>query len=144
LAFKIRVLTEKDYDKIIEVWKRAGLSFRPTGRDSREEIEKQMALDQEMFLGCFIDNELAGVVIGSYDARKGWINRLAVVPEHRRKGIAKALVRRIEETLKEKGFRIIGVLIEHDSEESTRLFSKAGYVKYDDIHYYTKREDKEV
>ena len=144
MAFKIRTLSIQEYEKIIGVWKRADLSFRPSGRDSRENIVKQMALDQEMFLGCFVGNELAGVVIGSYDSRKGWINRLAVVPEHRRKGIAKALVRKIEETLKARGFRIIGVLIEHDSEESMKLFSKAGYVKHDDIYYYTKREDKEV
>lgn len=134
----------QEYEKIIDVWQRAGLSFRPSGRDGREEIGKQMAMDPEMFLGCFVGNELAGVVIGSYDSRKGWINRLAVVPEHRKKGIAKALVRKIEETLKAKGFRIIGVLIERESEESMRLFSKAGYVKHDDIYYYTKREDKEV
>jgi ribosomal protein S18 acetylase RimI-like enzyme len=104
-----------------------------------------MKLDPDMFLGCFVGSELAGLVIGSYDQRKGWINRLAVLPEHRGKGIAKALVEKTEEILKKKGFKIIAILIESDSPESIELFTKAGYVKpYNNIKYLTKRESDEV
>ena len=145
LDYDIRVLGPDDYDDIISVWERAGLPFRPKGRDSREEITEQMNLDPEMFIGCFVDVELVGLVIGSYDQRKGWINRLAVVPEHQRKGIAKALVKRIEDILKGKGFRIIATLIEGDSPESMRLFTEAGYKRhYGDIEYLTKRESEDV
>ncbi len=145
LAFDIRVLTPDDYNMIIQIWESAGLSCKPKGRDSKKEISQQMKLDPDMFLGCFVKGELAGLVIGSYDQRKGWINRLAVVPEHRRKGIAKALVKKIEEILKKKGFRIIAILIESDSPESMKLFTEAGYVKpYNDIEYLTKRESDEV
>jgi len=140
----IRVIGPDHYEGMIRVWELAGLPFRPRGRDSRVEIEAQMDLDPEMFLGCFIGGELAGVIIGSYDQRKGWINRLAVIPEHRGKGIAKALVKRIEEILRDKGFRIIATLVEDDSPESMELFTKAGYRKHDDIQYFTKRESEDV
>jgi GNAT superfamily N-acetyltransferase len=144
LDYDIRILGPEDYDVIIGIWKRAGLPFRPRGRDSREEMTRQIDLDPEMFLGCFIEGKLAGVVIGSYDQRKGWINRLAVVPEHRCMGIAKALVKKIEETLRKKGFRIIATIVEDASPESMKLFSDVGYKRHDDIHYLTKRESDDV
>ena len=140
----IRVIGPDRYDDIIRIWELAGLPHRPRGRDSRGEMTAQMGLDPEMFLGCFVEGELAGVIIGSYDQRKGWINRLAVAPEFQGKGIAKALVKRIEEVLKGKGFRIIATLVEDESPESMELFTKAGYRKHGDIHYLTKRESEDV
>jgi GNAT superfamily N-acetyltransferase len=85
---ELSTLSPRDYYAIIEVWNAAGLPFKPLGRDSQAEVVRQMALDPEMWLGCFIEGKLVGVVIGSYDSRKGWLNRLAVVPEHQGKGCA--------------------------------------------------------
>jgi L-amino acid N-acyltransferase YncA len=69
---------------------------------------------------------------------------LAVVSEHRGKGMAKALVKSIEEVLENKGFKIIATLVEDGSPVSMKLFSDAGYKKHDDIHYLTKRESDDV
>ncbi|PIV67871.1 MAG: hypothetical protein COS08_07955 [Euryarchaeota archaeon CG01_land_8_20_14_3_00_38_12] len=35
---EIKTLTQDDYDIIIDLWKMAGLSYRPNGRDSKKEI----------------------------------------------------------------------------------------------------------
>ena len=139
-----RTLGPEDHDDIISVWKRAGLPIKPRGRDSKEEMAHQMALDPEMFLGCYVDGRLTGMIMGSYDSRKGYINRLAVVKEHRRKGIARALVAEMEKRLRERGFRIITILVEDRSPESMALFSSLGYYRHEDIHYYSKRESDEV
>ncbi|MCK5397446.1 MAG: GNAT family N-acetyltransferase [Thermoplasmata archaeon] len=139
-----RTLDPEDYDVIIDVWNRAGLPFRPIGRDSPEEIKRQIKLDPEMFLGAFVNSQMIGMIMGSYDSRKGWLNRLAVIPEHQGKGIARALVQEMEKRLKAKGFRIIATMIEDDHEESMKLFKKAGYIVHDDITYLTKRDDSDV
>ena len=139
-----RTLGPEDYDVIIDVWNRAGLPFRPIGRDSPEEIKRQIKLDPEMFLGAFVKSQMIGMIMGSYDSRKGWLNRLAVIPEHQGKGIARALVQEMEKRLKAKGFRIIATMIEDDHEESMKLFKKAGYIVHDDITYLTKRDDSDV
>ena len=97
-----------------------------------------------MFLGAFIDNEMVGFIMGSYDSRKGWLNRLAVLPEHRRKGIGHALVEEMEKRLKAMGIRIIATLIEDGHEHSMTLFKNAGYMVHRDITYLTKREDGDV
>ena len=80
-----RTLGPEDYDAVIDIWNKAGLPFKPIGRDSKEEMIRQIELDPEMFLGAFLDGQMIGMIMGSYDSRKGWLNRLAVVPEHQGK-----------------------------------------------------------
>jgi ribosomal protein S18 acetylase RimI-like enzyme len=141
---EFRLLEPDDYDDIIAVWEYSDLPHKPKGRDSREEIARQMTEDPDMFLGCVVDGNLVGVIIGSYDFRKGYINRIAVVPVHRRKGIGGELISRMERTLHNKGFRVITTLVEDSSTGSPELFSKMGYRRHEDIGYYSKRESDEA
>jgi ribosomal protein S18 acetylase RimI-like enzyme len=140
----IRLLSIADYDSIIELWKSAGLPFKPHGRDTREKMNVQLKKDADLFIGAFEENELIGVIIGTDDGRKGWINRLAISPEYTRSGVATRLIKELEDALKRRGRRIICTLVEDPNEVSFALFIKAGYVKHDDIHYLSKREDDEV
>ena len=142
---EFRKLTIKDYEEIINLWKRAGLPYKPKGRDSKEAMEKQMKTEPNFFLGAFHNGKLIGTVIGSCDFRmKGWINRLAVDPAYRGRGIAKELVTRMEKTLKERGAVVIAALIELPNPASINLFKKLGYTIHDSIVYVTKRESDEV
>lgn len=140
----IRKLEIDDYDSMIELWEKSGLSHRPEGRDGRDEVERQINAFGDLFLGAFENRELVGVILGSDDGRKGWINRLAVHPDHQRKGIALELIRAVESALKERNRKIISILIEPTNVESLELFRKAGYSIWDGMHYLSKREDKKV
>jgi len=146
-------LTREDYDAIISLWERAGLPFRPEGRDSREEMKAQIARDPELFIGAFdgegsSDGEergrLVGVIVGTDDGRKGWLNRLAVDPDYQKKGIGRALVEECERCLRQRGRKIICVLVEDWNEKSLRLFRKNDYVLHRDILYLSKRESEKV
>jgi ribosomal protein S18 acetylase RimI-like enzyme len=144
-SVEVHTLTMENYESIVELWRRAGLSIKPKGRDSRQMIEKQMQTLPECFIGAFYEGRLVGVVIGSYDGRmKGWINRLAVDPAWRRRGIAEQLISRAEEALKKRGAAIFCALIETPNEESAKLFRKMGYVTHKEILYVTKRESEEA
>lgn len=76
------------------------------------------------------------------DGRKGYINRLAVLPEERRKGLASLLVDRSETILRRKGFRLLCTHIETANKKSMALFKKLGYHVEKEIAYITKRDDK--
>lgn len=141
---KIRSLSISEYENIINLWKRAELPFRPCGRDSRESISKEMTTNPDFFEGAFEDGRLIGVVILSCDMRKGWINRLAIDPDYRSQGIAKALIAESERILRARGIRLFCALIEASNVPSKKLFKECGYTEGQEIAYFSKRDDEEV
>ena len=129
---------------MVALWKEAGLEYRPNGRDGKLSIVIQMSMDPELFLGAFQDGRLIGSVIATFDGRRGWINRLATVPEERRKGVAKALIGRAEKLLRQKGAMIIGAHVERENTASLRFFESCGYNLRGDIVYVSKRDRPDV
>ena len=140
---KIRPLKESELGSLYELWTAAGLHFKSKGRDSISNLRKQRRHDPSLFVGAFEGSDLVGAVIASDDGRKAWINRLAVVPQARRKGIASLLVRHCERVLRKRGRGIFCVHIEDGNPESVQLFAKEGYSREFDIFYYTKRDSKD-
>jgi len=144
MEIHIREYRIEDYDDLINLWKEADLVHRPKGRDRRDKIEKELRQNTSIFLVAELNGELIGSVFGSHDGRKGWINRLAVDPNFRKKDIARKLVYKAEKRLDELGIDIIACLIEGWNKESMKVFEKLGYEKYSDVAYYTKRKNWDV
>jgi len=140
----IRLLTLDDYDRIAELWRQSGLnSLRPEGRDSREAFERQLRRGQ-IVLGLERGGELLGVVLATHDTRKGWINRLAVHPAHRRKGYGRELQRAAETALRNAGIEVIAALIDRRNAESIALLEREGYQRAPDVLYFSKRAKPEA
>jgi len=84
---QINIFTIDEYDDLLTLWERCGLSYEENGRDSRERVEQQIYDDHIVILTLKTDEgKLIGSIIGSYDGRKAWINRLAVHPDYRDAG----------------------------------------------------------
>ena len=141
---KVRSLRNDEYDTLMHVWHAAGLPCKPKGRDSREHIAREIRQGAGFFLVAELDGEMIGSVFGTSDGRKGWINRLAVLPEYQRQGIGHLLVRKAERRLHESGIEIIACLIETWNTVSLQAFERMGYVRHDDIIYFTKRKSPDV
>jgi ribosomal protein S18 acetylase RimI-like enzyme len=140
----IRELRGEDYDSLIALWKDSKLSHRPQGRDSREEIERQLVEPTSIFLAAEIDGMLVGAVLGTHDGRKGWINRLAVSPDHRKSGIARRLVEEVENRIYSFGLGIVAVFVEDWNSTSLEVFERLGYKRFEGIAYMTKRTEEEI
>jgi len=140
----IQRLTRSDYDGIIELWSRTGLPFKPKGRDSKKAMAAQIQTNPDFFLGAFENGHLVGVVVLSCDVRKGWINRLAVDPDCRCRGVARTLIAESEKTLRKCGVKIFCALIGDHNKASRELFKECGYVEHRDIIYFSKRDSDKV
>jgi ribosomal protein S18 acetylase RimI-like enzyme len=142
----IRELGLDDYDRLLALWQRAGLhSLKPQGRDSREAMARQLASGIQTILGLEADGKLLGAVTATHDSRKGWINRLAVEPDCRRRGYGARLIAAAEEVLRDQGIRIIAALVESDNSASLALFRKVGYVDAGPgLHCLSKRDSDDV
>ncbi len=127
MALQIRPLHLRDYDQMISLFRTCGLDPKIRGRDSRPSIARQLRSNRGLYLGAFDGNRLMGTVLGTHDSRKGWINRLAVHPAHRRRGLARRLVRTCERALRARRIEMFCALIETDNVASEAVFRSLGY-----------------
>ncbi len=141
---EIRPLKGEDPERILELWRLAGLSHRPRGRDTVDALRAEFAGAGDLHLGAYSGGDLIGTVLATDDGRKGWINRLAVHPERQGEGVGTRLLREAEARLRSRGRRTIAALVEDWNVESLDFFQRRGYRLHEDIHYLSKREDQEV
>ena len=127
IALHIRRLRLADYDAMIRLFRVCGLNPRTRGRESRTAIAAQHRTARNRYLGAFEGTRLVGTVLGTHDGRKGWINRLAVHPDYRRRQLASRLVRLCERGLREQGIQIFAALIDPDNSASEAVFRGLGY-----------------
>jgi len=124
---QIRSLRRSDYDTMIELFQISGLNPKTKGRDSPRSFSEQLRRNRGSYLGAFDADRLVGVVLGTSDGRKAWINRLAVHPDYRRRSIAARLVRACERVLRQQGLKMFAALIEPENRASEALFRSLGY-----------------
>lgn len=144
---RLRQLRIEDYDGMVECWSKSALPIKIKGRESKESIGKEMLFSGAFFVGAFDvarAERLVGLAIGNYDGRRGWINRIAVLPEYRKKGVASALISRTEEFLRNSGAKVIAGLISKSNRASRNLFEELGYSTDEEILYYSKRESPDA
>jgi ribosomal protein S18 acetylase RimI-like enzyme len=137
---QLRSIKSSELLMLTRLWRDAGLPSRPKGRDSMANLRKQRLMDPQLFVGAFLEGKLVGAAIASDDGRKGWINRLAVSPKARGRGVGGLLIRYCEDILRKRGRLLFCVHIESYNTGSMEIFEHYGYKKEEDIFYYTKRE----
>ncbi len=128
-----------DYAEILALWAGAGLSVRPAGRDAPEAFARQLAGGQQRVIGLRAGGKLVAVAVLTHDGRKGWINRLAVAPAYRRRGLARWLVAEGERWFTEDvELEIWAALIEGYNQGSQALFAALGFQRHD-VVYVSRR-----
>lgn len=153
---RIRPATPDDYDQIAAVWHAAGLSVRPTGRDTKDQYFRQLEQFPTTFLVAVeasgepdggptsAEGHIVGVVLGTHDGRKGWINRLAVHPDQQRQGLAVGLIAACDAAIRACGIGIVAALVEPENESSLRVFRRAGYVDDAPVIYLRKLDHPDI
>ncbi|MBD3190895.1 MAG: GNAT family N-acetyltransferase [Candidatus Heimdallarchaeota archaeon] len=140
----IRKATSADIPKIISLWKKSDLPMRSHGRDHPTNLAQQLKEANMWILLAEEENDLLGVVLVTHDSRKGWINRLAVAPSARRKGIATKLLHVAEESLDDVGIEVYAALIKQENAASRVLFKKCGYSYKEQVTYYSRKKSPEA
>jgi len=94
-------------------------------------------------LGIYDGDKLIGSIIGTSDGRRGWMNRLAIDPDYRGRGLAGWLIKEAENFLSGFGIKVMAALIEDENLPSISAFQKAGYIHGENILYFSKRSSSE-
>lgn len=91
-----------DIPELLALWKATpGIDLTPS--DEPAELAKLFHADPALALAAEAGGRVVGTVLGGWDGRRGHVYHLAVRPEERRRGIARALMAEIEARLAARG-----------------------------------------
>ncbi len=93
---------------VLTLWRDAA---EPTSTDSAEALGRLLRRDPGALIVAEVDGRIVGSVIAGWDGWRGAIYRLAVGPEHRRRGLGKALLGAAEERLTGLGGRRLHAIV---------------------------------
>src|SRR5512134_963166 len=98
-AVKVRAYSTADRPAVTALWREV-FADDPPWNEPEGMIDRKLTVQPELFLVAELEGRVVGTVLGGFDGVRGWIHHLAVAPPHRRKGIAKLLMRAVEDGLK--------------------------------------------
>jgi ribosomal protein S18 acetylase RimI-like enzyme len=90
----IRSYRPSDYAGFLRLWEACG--FELSLNDAEEVLAARGADPRGFLLVAEADGAIIATVMGHMDRRWGWVQRLAVHPEHRRQGLGRRLTQEAE------------------------------------------------
>lgn len=123
---QVRAFTPADTEAVVELWRDCELT-RPWN-DPHKDIARKLSVSPDLFwLGCDADGRIIASIMVGYDGHRGWINYLAVHPEHQRRGHARQLMQRAEQTLSELGCPKLNLQVRAGNEAVLAFYESLGY-----------------
>ncbi|MBI4096862.1 MAG: GNAT family N-acetyltransferase [Candidatus Levybacteria bacterium] len=104
-----RDITIEDYSMLVPFWKE---NYFVNEHDSFERFKLFLEKNPGLSLLAEDNGNIVGTVLGSYDGRRGYIQKLVVDKAHRRKGLGQELVRRVIKKLQTVGVTYIPITVE--------------------------------
>jgi ribosomal protein S18 acetylase RimI-like enzyme len=132
----VRPFQADDEKAVVSLWQQCGLT-RPWN-DPHKDIARKLCVQADLFLVALLDGRIVGSVMAGYDGHRGWINYLAVAPEHHGKGWGRRLMTEAECRLLALGCPKINLQVRSSNKAVIEFYRRIGYVQ-DDVVSFGKR-----
>ena len=124
-SLSIRACPLEDIQSVLKLWRQAEAT--PGVTDTADDLRRAVADSPAHVLVAEVGGRIVGSVIGTFDGWRGNIYRLAVHPDYRRQGVARALVAEVEKRLAQQGAKRITALVEKDHPWAMTFWEAVGY-----------------
>lgn len=126
MSLQIRTYQPSDQRGVIELWARV-FSDEPVWNESESLIERKLTVQPDLFFVCVMNDTVVGTTIAGFDGVRGWVHKVATHPDHRRKGISKALMDAAEEGLAEHGCTKLNIQVRGGNDSAVAFYQSIGY-----------------
>lgn len=121
----IRPYQTADESQVIQLWRDCGLVV--PWNDPKKDIQRKLYVNPELFLVGVIQERVVATVMGGYDGHRGWINYLAVSPDHQGQHLGKQLIDKTEKNLLAMGCPKINLQIRSTNTKMIEYYKKLGF-----------------
>jgi len=122
---ELRPYNSGDEAAVVELWHRCGLTR--AWNDPRRDMQRKLTTQPELFIVGKLEGAIIATVMAGYDGHRGWVNYLAVAPEHRTKGFGRLLMRHVEEALTARGCPKLNLQVRSGNREALEFYRRIGY-----------------
>jgi ribosomal protein S18 acetylase RimI-like enzyme len=135
---EIRPYKEVDETQVIQIWTDCGLVV--PWNDPKADIKRKLAVQRHLFLVGCVEGKVVATVMAGYEGHRGWINYLAVKPDHQGTGIGRLMVQEAERLLRAEGCPKINLQVRSANDKVINFYESIGY-KIDDVLSLGKRTE---
>ena len=136
MHLEIRPYAPSDEEDVVQLWTDCGLVV-PWNNPYRD-IQRKLTVQPDLFLVGCADGQIAATVMAGYDGHRGWINYLAVHPDHRRRGIGRRMMEEAEVRLRAAGCPKINLQVRSSNAAVIEFYRRIGF-QIDDVVSLGKR-----
>ena len=133
-----RAFAPADEPAVVELWRRCDLT-RPQN-DPHKDVARKLRVQPHLFLVATDGDTVVGSVMAGYEGHRGWINYLAVSPDHRRRGVGRALMAEAERLLGAAGCPKINLQVRTTNAAVIEFYRAIGFAVDDVVSMGTRLE----
>jgi ribosomal protein S18 acetylase RimI-like enzyme len=136
MMIEIRPYKSGDEVAMIRLWTDCGLVV--SWNNPERDIQRKLKVQPEMFLVGCLESHIVATVMAGYDGHRGWINYLAVHPNHQHSGIGRRMMEEAEVRLRAAGCPKINLQVRSTNAGIIEFYRRIGY-KVEDVVSLGKR-----
>lgn len=123
----VRTIKLEDHSKLISFWKE---NYFVDEMDNKNRFKLFLEKNPGLSLVTEDNGKIIGTVLGSFDGRRGYIQKLVVAKNYRHQGIGKNLVDLVVKKLQDLGALYIPISCDA---KNTPFYKKSGFKKTDQV-----------
>ena len=128
-SFDINTIKPQDHERLLEFWKHN--EIKVSELKDKKKFTFFLASNPNLSSIVTKDNEIAGVILTSFDGMIGYIYHIAVSNNFRGNGIGKLMVNRSTNELKSLGASRCQFFVKNENEKGLDFWKSIGADKYD-------------
>jgi ribosomal protein S18 acetylase RimI-like enzyme len=122
----IRAYHCADENAVVALWQTCELT-RPWN-DPHRDIARKLQVRSDLFVVGEVQGQIMASAMFGYEGHRGWVNYLAVAPEHRRRGHARTLMLHGEGLLRACGCPKINLQVRAGNVSALTFYQSLGYL----------------